>query len=117
MVEVQANEEYGPLGFRYTKELGAGQYGEVWEVERGNTKYALKRMMRGVHTAEVEPWCVGLSHSNIIRCHGYLLDAEYQYIILELHGDDLYGYIDQHESYPGSKDFKEVKFSVIFCGN
>lgn len=90
----------GPLGFRFIKELGAGQYGAVYEVERENTKFALKKMLRGVETAEVEPWCVALSHTNIVQCHGYLLDADYQYVIQDLYPGDLYGHISQQGRLP-----------------
>ena len=84
----------GPLGMSAVQKLGRGQFGEVWRVRAATgVEYAMKRIPLGRSNVEMESWCVGLSHKNVIRTHGYLLDDAFQYLLIDLHQGDLLNYI------------------------
>ena len=92
-------EEFGPLGLKIGKALGEGTYGAVSKCWMGDRELAMKKMNRDLdnNASEIQPWALNLRHENIIRVHGYLMDAEFTYIIMDLHEADLHRFINQHE--------------------
>ena len=93
VVEDEVEEvEFGPLQLVIGEELGRGSFGQVSKCWLGDNALALKKMEKALHTPEIQPWCVGLRHTNIIRCERYFDDEKYHYV-MDIHELDLFSWI------------------------
>ena len=84
--------EVGPLGLKIGAKLGSGSFGEVSRCWMHDQALAVKKMHRDDNNmaAEIQPWSLNLRHENVVRVYGYVFDADFDYVIMELYtGGDL----------------------------
>ena len=98
--------EVGSLGLKIGDKLGSGSFGEVSRCWMNDHALAVKKMYRDEDNmaTDIQPWCLNLRHENVVRVYGYVFDAEFDYVIMELYtGGDLFSFIAKEERYVALK--------------
>ena len=81
-------------GYTIRDVIGTGTFSNVYKISKGSELYALKVSPHKNQAFEEYEYMKNLNHKNIVKTYDIFVIKDISYMIMELHGQDLYEYMD-----------------------